>query len=112
MGSTLLIVHPGVEDPASDPTVEAVRKPAAGASRPLAARVGNVAALRGKRLALLDNSKVNARELFEALAERLRSMGVAEVQRWRKQHAGTDGMPLIREILAWKADLAITGLGD
>lgn len=110
MTASTLIVHPGLEDPGLDPTLERVKKPAM--NRPLTNRLPDASALVGKRLALLDNSKVNARELFEALAERLKKMGVADVRRWRKQHAGTDGTPLIKEIIAWKADLAITGLGD
>jgi len=108
MESIFRIVHPGLEDdPASAAKAAPLKR-----RHPLAPRLPAAAPFQGKKLALLDNSKVNARELFVALAERLKPLGISEVRSWRKRHAGETGAPHIAQIADWKADLVFTGLGD
>lgn len=108
MESTFRIVHPGMEQVPDLESKSATAKP----KYTLARRLPAAAPFEGKKLALLDNSKVNARELFEAIAERLKHLGIGEVRSWRKRHAGETGASHIAQIVAWKADLVLTGLGD
>jgi len=92
----LTILHPGLE--------------AVKAARPgLAPRL---ASLQGKRVALLDNGKVNAGNIINAVAERLKKLGVAETRSWKKQHASEGGHKHFPAILEWKPDLVLTALGD
>lgn len=99
MSQTLTILHPGVEEPAADP------------SRPrLAERPTSLA---GLRLALLDNGKVNAGAVLAAVGARLRAQhGVAEVRAWKKRHAGESGAAVLPEVLRWRPQVALTALGD
>jgi hypothetical protein len=96
MGETLTILHPGIE------TRQQARAGLASRSPGLA----------GKRVALLDNGKVNAGVILNALAERLRKLGIAETRAWKKQHASQGADKWFPEIFAWKPDLALTALGD
>jgi hypothetical protein len=96
MTTPLTILHPGVED--------------AIAARPALAQ--RLASVQGKRIALLDNGKVNAGAILMAVAKRLQALGAGEVRAWKKQHASRPGdkeIPLIRH---WGPDLALVGLGD
>lgn len=96
MGSMITILHPGVE--------------AAATARPqLAPRLP---ALQGRRLALLDNGKVNGGALLAAMARQLQRQGVGEVRTWKKQHAAEPAKKLIPELLRWKPDFALTAVGD
>ena len=68
MKNTLSVLHPGVETgpvviPGPAASLEA-RAPGSG----LAARLPHATGLRGCRVALLDNTKVNAAELMSAIA--------------------------------------------
>jgi len=108
MDSVMRIVHPGMEDEPESKERTASTKP----QFALARRLPPQASFEGKKIALLDNAKVNARELFEALAERLKPLGISEIRSWRKRHAGETGAPHIAQIVEWKADLVLTGLGD
>lgn len=94
MNAKLTVLHPAIETSNEGAT-----------NRP-----ARLATLQGKRLALLDNGKVNAGVLLNAIAARLH--GLAEVRAWKKQHAGQTGEKVIPELLAWKPDFALTGLGD
>lgn len=96
MTATLTVLHPGIEVP------EDVKPQ-------LAARL---ATLQGKRVALLDNGKVNAAAMLDAVAARLQRLGVGEVRRWKKQHAAQSGEKHFPALLGWQPDLALTGLGD
>jgi hypothetical protein len=96
MNATLTILHPGNESGSE-------LKPR------LAPRLET---LQGKRVALLDNGKVNAGALLAAVAARLQRFGIAEVRAWKKQHAAAPGERQIPELIRWKPDLALTGLGD
>lgn len=96
MTATLTILHPGIED-----DVEA---------RPrLATRL---LTLKGMRIALLDNGKVNAGVILAAVAKRLQQLGAGEVRAWKKQHASFPGEKEIPQIREWRPDLALVGLGD
>jgi hypothetical protein len=99
MKNTLTVLHPGLET-----------QPAPKALPRLASRL---ASLKGKRLALLDNGKVNAGAVLAALAKRLKDRhGVAEVRAWKKRHAGETGAGIIPDLMKWRPDLALTALGD
>ncbi len=109
MKDTLSILHPGVE---TAPVVSTSAAAARALRNGLAPRLGGENALRGRRLALLDNTKVNAAELLNAIATRLQAHGIAEVRSWRKRHAGESGASVIPDIVKWRPDLVLTGLGD
>jgi hypothetical protein len=96
--NALTILHPGVESPSR----------AAGP-----ALAPGHASLEGLRVALLDNSKVNAGNIIAAVARLLQSRYQAgEVRPWKKRHAGSSGAAVIPGILAWKPDIALVALGD
>jgi hypothetical protein len=96
MNTTLTILHPGIETPV--------------ASKPrLAPRL---ATLEGKRVALLDNGKVNGGALLAAVAAKLKSLGIGDVRVWKKQHAAQSADKLFPELLGWKPDLMLTAIGD
>jgi hypothetical protein len=98
MNQTLTILHPGVETDASQ------------ASPRMAPRV---ASLQGARLALLDNSKLNAGATLAAVGRLLQQRyGVAQVRAWKKRHAGETGAYLFPAVLDWKPDIALAALGD
>ena len=107
MTGTLTILHPGLED---------VSAPHSGAGNASAAAhqllAGRLATLQGMRVGLLDNGKVNAGAFLTAVASRLKQRGVGEVRMWTKPHASESGAPYIAELMRWKPDLALTGLGD
>jgi hypothetical protein len=96
MTNMITILHPGIEQPDM-------------AAPKLAARQ---ATLRDKRLALLDNGKLNADTMLLAVTDRLKSLGVGEVRAWRKRHASESGEAVIPELLAWRPDLVLNALGD
>lgn len=110
MNDTLFVLHPGVESlNAKAVTSTQVMSLESTTPSKLAPRLGN---LKGKRVAILDNTKVNAIELMTAVVERLRPLGVSEVKSWRKHHASVSGGEFITDLMAWKPDLILTGLGD
>ncbi len=119
MKDTLTILHPGVEGgnsampaamPATMPAAPGARTREPGTVPRLAPRLTS---FQGARIALLDNTKVNAREFLEAVGRRLqRAHGAAEVRTWRKRHAGETGAAAIAELVKWKPHLALTALGD
>ena len=106
MSDKLIVLHPGVE---------AVTRPIPAQVVPASARPGlapRLATLQGKRLALLDNSKVNAKELLTAVGKRLQEQyGVAEVRIWRKP-ASAIPASFIADIMSWKPALVLTASGD
>ena len=111
MNQKLAVLHPGLE---TEVNIRPVG-PGFSAGPKLQARqrlAPRLPSLKGTRLALLDNSKVNARELLNALAKRLQAQfGVAEVRPWRKP-SPAKGAEFIPELLAWKPDLVLTASGD
>ncbi|HYF18441.1 MAG TPA: hypothetical protein VEA40_11290 [Ramlibacter sp.] len=96
MDAKLTILHPGIEGDA--------------AAEPRLAR--RLASLKGARIALLDNGKVNAGVILAAVAERLQKLGAGESRAWKKQHASYAGEKEIPQIKAWQPDLALVGIGD
>ena len=103
---TLAVLHPGVEDARTTPAL----REAAPASPGLAPRLDT---LRGKRLALFSNGKVNAGEIITAVGKQLQARhGLADVRFWRKRHAGETGADVVPVVMAWKPDLVLTALGD
>jgi len=108
MTATLTILHPGVESPPPDSVASTAGANAGG----LAPRIDFAKAGNTLRLALLDNTKVNADRLLEAVGKRLKAHGFGEVRMWRKRHAGESGADAIADLLKWKPNLVLTGLGD
>jgi hypothetical protein len=99
MNDMLTVLHPALET-----------EPALKAQPRLASRL---ASLKGKRLALLDNGKVNAGAVLAALGKRLQDrFGIAEVKTWKKRHAGATGAAVIPDLMKWSPHLALTALGD
>ena len=115
--ATMAVLHPGVEAPArlaaglaTGLATQGTPKPARPGGGQLAPRL---ATLRGKRLALFENGKVNALEILVAVGKRLEARhGIAETRVWRKRHAGGTGAAVIPDIMAWKPDLVLTSTGD
>ena len=109
MNQMLTVLHPGVESPADAAPARSPKGPQL-APPQLAARL---ASLKGRRLALLDNGKVNAGATLAALGKRLKDRyGVAEVRTWKKRHAGETGAAVIPDLMKWSPHLALTALGD
>ena len=106
----LAVLHPGVEA-ADAADIRAARSDGSNPSR----RIGlapRLATLAGKRLALLDNNNVNARELLHAFAERLqRDYGIGEIRAWRKPTSAAPA-PFMDEIRQWMPDLLFSASGD
>lgn len=99
--TTVTVLHPGVEKTAAQSS----------ATKPVLAP--RIASFAGKRIALLENVKVNAAPILVALARRLQSQhGAGEVKLFKKRHAGESGAIVMPDIFAWKPDLALTGIGD
>ena len=99
MEDMLTVLHPALE---TEPAPKVLPR--------LAARLAN---LQGKRLALLDNGKVNSGAVLAALGKRLKDrFGVAEVRAWKKRHAGETGAGIIPDLMKWRPDLALTAIGD
>ena len=113
---TLAVLHPGVEIPeATNAQAAPGRAPAnAAAIDPAGPRLApRLSSLRGKRLALFENGKVNALEIVVAVGKRLEARhGIAETRTWRKRHAGESGEAVIPGVVDWKPDLVLTALGD
>jgi hypothetical protein len=106
----LYVLHPGVEahTPVKNPHDLIPEGGREHGQRQLAPRL---ASLVGKRLALLDNNKVNARELLTAFGAQLKRLGVSDIKMWRKPTSAA-AAPFISEITAWKPDLMLTASGD
>lgn len=106
----ITVLHPGVE------TAETAELRASRSGSPnMSRRIGlapRLATLAGKRLALLDNNKVNARELLQAFADRLRQdYGIGECRMWRKPTSAMPS-PFTDEIRQWMPDLLFSASGD
>ena len=111
MSNTITVLHPAIEDApalvhAAEPNVTGKRS---GSKQPSL----RLASLAGKRVALLDNGKVNAGPILVALAKRLQSkFRAAEYRIWKKRHAGDSGAAVLPALIAWNPDLALTAIGD
>jgi hypothetical protein len=90
-----------LRDPVAGPT---------GAAFTHAPRLGD---LTGRRLGLIDNSKMNSDRMLDEIArlfeERYR---LSSVTRHRKAHSGMTVTPEAAEELAGRCDVVIAGIGD
>ena len=88
-----------------DPTVEAVTQPIAYVPRP--------SSLRGKRVALIENTKFNSDNLLVRIGNILiNDYGAASARMWRKKNAS---VPAHEEIIAevrQTCDVVVAGVGD
>ncbi|HMH54592.1 MAG TPA: hypothetical protein VK548_30435 [Candidatus Acidoferrum sp.] len=88
-----------------DPTTEAVTQPIAYVPRPNS--------LRGKRVALIENTKFNSDNLLVKIGNILvNDYGAASARMWRKKNAG---VPAHEEIVAevqQTCDVVVAGVGD
>ncbi len=88
-----------------DPTAKPVAAEFAGAPR--------LRDLAGLRIGLIDDSKKNAREFLEEVADALnRRLGVASVKYHAKPSASKPAEPSVIEEMARECDYVIVGVGD
>ena len=88
-----------------DPTTQPIAASFTGAPR--------LKDLRGKRIALIDDSKPNGKELLEELAELLKSRyGVKDVTYHRKPSASKPADPEVIARMGKECDYGIVAIGD
>ncbi len=88
-----------------DPTTEAATQTIAYAPRP--------AALAGKRVALIENTKFNSDRLLLKIGEILKAeYGVAETRLWRKKNASVPAHEEIITEVRQTSDVMVAGIGD
>lgn len=68
--------------------------------------------LRGKRLALLENTKPNAAVVLNEVATQLRRHGVETVELHAKSYFGTPVDEALMQRILTSSDFAIAGIGD
>ncbi len=69
--------------------------------------------LSNKRMGLIDDSKVNAKELLEAIKNLIHQrFGVNEVKYHRKPSASKPAEPSVIQSMAEECDYVIVGVGD
>ncbi len=72
-----------------------------------------IADLSGKRVGLLDNSKLNANKMLDAVAAILdREYGFSNIIRHRKPSASKPVAPEVIDALGESCDVVIVGVGD
>jgi hypothetical protein len=88
-----------------DPTTEAATQTIAWVPRPTS--------LRGKRVALIENTKFNSDRLLARIGDVLKEeYGVAEWKMYRKHNAGVPAHQEIIEAIKTSADVVVAGIGD
>ena len=88
-----------------DPTTTAATQVIAYAARP--------AALAGKRVALVENTKFNSDKLLQRIGELLKTeYGAAECTMYRKHNASVPAHQEIIEAIRTSADVMVAGVGD
>ena len=88
-----------------DPTTGAASQTIAYAPRPTA--------LKGKRVALVENTKYNSDKLLEKIGEILKSeYGAAETRLFRKKNASVPAHQEIIEEARKTCDVMVAGIGD
>lgn len=88
-----------------DPTTEAATQTIAWAPRP--------AALAGKRVALIENTKFNSDRLLQKIGEVLKAeYGAGETRMWRKKNASVPAHEEIIEEVRKTCDVMVAGIGD
>ena len=69
--------------------------------------------LKGRRLAVLDNAKPNARLIASLAGERLREeFSLGEIRYFRKENPTVGASPELLDEIAESADLVLTGSAD
>jgi hypothetical protein len=72
-----------------------------------------LSSLSNKRIGLIDDSKVNAKELLESVKDLIHQrFGVNEVKYHRKPSASKPADPSVIQSMAEKCDYVIVGVGD
>ena len=72
-----------------------------------------VASLQGKRVALVDNTKLNSDRLLQTIGEILKAEhGVAETRLWRKRNASVPVDEAALAEIRQTCDVSIAGVGD
>jgi hypothetical protein len=88
-----------------DPTHEAAPQMVTYAARPLS--------LQGKRVGLVENTKINSDRLLQKIGDLLKAEhGVAETRMWRKQNSSVPADGAIVAELRATCDLMVAGIGD
>ena len=88
-----------------DPTTEAATQTIAYAPRP--------AALAGKRVALIENTKFNSDRLLLKIGEILKAeYGAGETRLWRKRNASVPAHDEIIQEVRQTSDVMVAGIGD
>jgi hypothetical protein len=88
-----------------DPTMEAPAQAIAYAPRP--------AALQGKRVALIENTKFNSDKLLQRIGEILRTeYGAAETRMYRKHNSSVPAHQEIIDEVRATCDVMVAGIGD
>jgi len=88
-----------------DPTVAASTQPIAFSPRP--------AALAGKRVALIENTKYNSDKLLTRIGDIMKAeYGVAEWTMYRKHNSGVPAHEEIIAAIKTSADVVVAGIGD
>lgn len=90
-----------------------VLDPAGQIQKVAALQCNPIAALAGRRLAILDNTKPNFQRLATLVAEKLRaSDGISSITYFRKENPAVGASPALLDEIAQSADLVLTGSGD
>ncbi len=77
------------------------------------AAAARVASLKGKRLAILDNTKWNAGKLLRGIQEGLATeAGLSAINYYRKHSFSMNAAPELLDEIAANNDLVITAIGD
>jgi hypothetical protein len=88
-----------------DPTMEAPAQAIAYAPRP--------AALQGKRVALIENTKFNSDKLLQRIGEILKTeYGAAETRMYRKHNSSVPAHQEIIDEVRATCDVMVAGIGD
>jgi hypothetical protein len=88
-----------------DPTLEVAPQSVTYAPRPLS--------LRGKRIGLVENTKINSDRLLQKIGDILKAeYGVTETHMWRKQNSSVPAHDQIITELRATCDAMVAGIGD
>ena len=88
-----------------DPTTEAATQTIAYTPRP--------AALAGRRVALIENTKFNSDRLLQKIGDILKTeYGAAETRMWRKRTSSVPAHDEIIEEVRRTSDVMVAGIGD
>jgi hypothetical protein len=93
-------------------TIE-VLDPAGAIQKVAALQCNSVLPLKGRRLAILDNSKPNFQRLATLVAQKLRDeLSLAGIAHYRKENAAVGAGSELLDQIANSADLVLTGSAD